>query len=219
MKRSKEGFPFRFITFEGGEGAGKTTLIDHVEKFLNEQGFTTLRTREPGGTPFGNQIRSWLLDHRSNLKINPKSELMLFLAARAQHIDDVIQPAILAGTIVLCDRFNDSTIAYQGAGRELGIDWVSSLCKMVCGDTLPDLTFFLDVDPIVGLSRTQNANKENASSGQLDRIEAEKVEFHQKVRDAFIGLVKMEQDRFCCLDANQSKETVAAAAEHRLKYW
>ena len=210
-------FPVSFITFEGGEGAGKTTLIDTVERFLKSEGVSTLKTREPGGTPFGNQIRSWLLDHRSNLHVNAKAELLLFLAARAQHIDEVIAPAIAAGTVVLCDRFNDSTIAYQGAGRGLGVEWVESMCKLVCGKTLPDLTFFLDVDPVIGLTRTRNATKENASAGEVDRIEAEKIDFHCRVREAFLKIMDLDPARICYLDANHSRESVATDALKRLE--
>ena len=211
-KKFKDTNPFKFITFEGGEGAGKTTLINEMAAILEAQGLSVVKTREPGGTLFGNQIRGWLLDNRSNVSIGAKAELLLFLSARAQHIEEVIVPAIEAGKIVLCDRYNDSTIAYQGAGRFLGTAWVRSLCNLVCGSTLPDLTFYLDVDPVIGLARTKRISKENSVAGELDRIEAEAIEFHHRVRQAFQIMAQEEPKRFSWIDANQSRETVITMA-------
>lgn len=132
----------------------------------------------------------------------------MFLAGRAQHIEEVIAPAIAVGKVVLCDRFNDSTIAYQGVGRGLGKSFVEDLCKAVCGQTLPDLTFYLDIDPQIGLLRTRNTMKENAAAGEIDRIEAEKLEFHQRVRQAFLDLAQEDPDRVVVVDASQSREVV-----------
>lgn len=218
MSENNERPPFKFITFEGGEGAGKTTLIDEVAAMLEARGLSIVKTREPGGTPFGNQMRSWLLDHRSDITIGAKAELLLFLSARAQHIEEVIEPAIKAGKIVLCDRFNDSTVAYQGAGRFLGVPLVRSLCDLVCGPIVPDLTFYLDVDPLIGLVRARGTLKENATVGQLDRIESEKLEFHQRVRSAFQLMAKEESQRFRWIDANQSKKSVIDAALNVLMF-
>jgi dTMP kinase len=198
----------RFITFEGGEGAGKTTLMDQLERSLHSWGISVVRTREPGGSAFGNQVRSWLLSHSSETKIGSKAELLLFLAARAQHIEEVIAPAIESGKVVFCDRFNDSTVAYQGAGRGLGEEWVRGLCDQVCGKVAPDLTFYLDVDPSVGLSRTKGAVKENAGAGVFDRIEAERLVFHERVRNSFLKMAKVEPNRFYLIDANQPKKVV-----------
>jgi len=206
----------QFITVEGGEGAGKSTLIDQLARILHQQGFEVLKTREPGGTAFGEQIRKWLLSHHGEIKIGARAELLLFLAARAQHIEEVIIPSINAGKVVLCDRFNDSTIAYQGAARSLGISWVSSLCDKVCGSVKPDLTFYLDVDPKIGLKRTKKATKENAARGDFDRIEAEQLEFHQKVREAFLTFAKEEPERFHSIDAHLPKEAVLKQALHIL---
>lgn len=206
----------RFITIEGGEGAGKTTLINHIEKTLLSWGFSVVKTREPGGTVLGNEIRSWLLNHHQTIKISAKAELLMFLAARAQHIEEVIAPAIAEGKVVLCDRFNDSTIAYQGIGRNLGTDFVQDLCLSVCGATIPDLTIFLDVDPKLGLMRTKKTAKENAAAGEVDRIEAEKIEFHQNVRKAFEQLALADPHRLVTLDASLSKEAVAKACESLL---
>lgn len=210
--KSDRPFPIRFITVEGGEGAGKTSLLDQIEKFLNDRGVGVVRTREPGGTVFGEHLRSWLLDQHNQFPISSKAELFLFLSARAQHIEEVILPAIKAGKVVLCDRYNDSTIAYQGAGRHLGMEWVANLCSTLCGTVVPDLTFYLDVDPAIGLSRTKHAVKDNAKAGEVDRIEAEKLEFHQQVREAFKQIAKNEPKRFYPIDANQSKINVTKAA-------
>lgn len=223
MTNRNEGSPpIRFITVEGGEGAGKTSLLSHMEKYLRDQGIAVVRTREPGGTTFGEHMRGWLLNHNDKIKISAKAELLLFLAARAQHIEEVILPAFNAGKVVICDRFNDSTVAYQGAGRQLGMEWVSDLCDMICGAISPDLTFYLDVDPQVGLARTRRTIKENAAAGQIDRIESEKLEFHQRVRDAFRVIAEEDPERFYRIDANQPQEAVIEAAinviSQRFKY-
>lgn len=205
-----------FITFEGGEGAGKTTLMNHLQKQLETSGYPVLRTREPGGTQLGEQIRHWLLS-RDGAQLCNKAELLLFLAARAQHVEEVIAPALRNGKIVLCDRFNDSTIAYQGAGRGLGIKYVKEMCLSTCGSVLPDLTFYLDVDPKEGLARTKRTHKENAAGGEVDRIEAERLQFHLDVRSAFLELSKAEPKRLHIIDANNSKSFVFSAAQKILK--
>lgn len=198
----------RFITIEGGEGAGKTTLINNFEDVLSSWGLSVVKTREPGGTLLGNEIRNWLLNRHESIKIGAKAELLMFLAARAQHIEEVIAPAIAAGKVVLCDRFNDSTIAYQGVGRGLGLSLVQGLCKTVCGPTVPDLTFYLDIDPHIGLQRTKRLTKENAAAGEVDRIEAEKIEFHQQVRKAFSEIAQAEPERFITVDASEPQKNV-----------
>lgn len=200
-----------FITFEGGEGAGKTTLIDFIEKELIANHLPILRTREPGGTHLGEQIRNWLLT-RGTTPICHKAELLMFLGARAQHIEELIAPALRSGKIVLCDRFNDSSIAYQGAGRKLGVSWVARLCKETCGEILPNLTLYLDVDPKIGLARSRGVDKVTAPKGDVDRIEAEQLQFHQDVRQAFIDISKAEPKRFHILDANQPQASVLVAA-------
>lgn len=131
-----------FITFEGGEGAGKTTLIQALDKHLRSLGYTVVKTREPGGSSLGDQIRALLLNPRHSIDISAEAELLLFLASRAQHITECIAPALQAGYVVLCDRFNDSTIAYQGVARGLGVKRVQQLCHLVCGPVTPALTFF-----------------------------------------------------------------------------
>lgn len=196
-----------FITFEGGEGAGKSTLITRLQTQLQKCGRTALSTREPGGTALGEQIRQWLLSPTIDVPIAPKAELCLFLAARAQHIQERILPALASGQIVLCDRFNDSTIAYQGAGRNLGVAEVTQMCKLVCGPVQPTLTFYLDVDPTVGLERSRRTSKE-AMKGQLDKIESEALIFHQKIRQTFLDIARAEPQRVLIIDAHQSRDVV-----------
>lgn len=198
-----------FITIEGGEGAGKTTLINCLEEKLQSWDISVVKTREPGGTELANELRSWLLNQNKGITIGAKAELFLFLAARAQHIEEIILPALSSGKVILCDRFNDSSIAYQGVGRRLGFSFVKELCKHACGAIAPDLTFYLDIDPQIGLHRTKRTIKENAAAGQVDRIEAERIDFHQRVRKAFIEIAEGEPDRFITVDASQPRESVS----------
>jgi len=201
-----------FITFEGGEGAGKSTLIQSVAAELFSLGHDVVVTREPGGSKLGEYVRQWLLNRDFSISIGLKAELLLFLAARAQHIEERIQPALKAGKIVLCDRFNDSTVAYQGYARGLGVKEVQEMCALVCGDVMPQLTFFLDLDPSIGLNRTKNLTKENAGAGEVDRIEAEALTFHEQVRRGFRHIAEQEPERFSIIDATLSKEAVFKAA-------
>lgn len=199
-----------FITLEGGEGSGKSTLLNQLADMLRSRGYEVVTTREPGGTALGEAIRHWLLNHQqqTSLKIGHKAELLLFLAARAQHIEEVIEPALKAGKVVLCDRFNDSTIAYQGAARGLNMKYVKRLCNLVCGKLQPHLTLFLDVDPELGLLRTQKVSKEHAESGQFDRMEAQTIEFHKRVREAFQEMLRQEPLRVYQIDANRPQAMV-----------
>ena len=201
-----------FITLEGGEGAGKSTLQSQLADYLIANGYEVVKTREPGGSQLGEAIRTWLLDSNNSFKIAPRAELLLFLAARAQHIKELIEPALKAGKIVLCDRFNDSTIAYQGAARGLDIKSAQKLCQFVCEKIQPQLTLFLDVDPKQGLLRSQKLSKEHAESGKLDRIESEEIKFHEEVRKAFLALAKREPFRIYRIDANKSQSAVLEEA-------
>lgn len=197
-----------FITFEGGDGSGKTTLLQRIDTALRQQGHAVVKTREPGGSLLGEQVREWLLhkDHPTCLQ----AELLLFLAGRAQHVDELIKPAVQSGKIVLCDRFNDSTVAYQAYARELDKDFVQNLCDFACNGTVPDLTFFLDVDPAVGLKRTQKRNQ------AVDRFEQQEIEFHHKVRFGMQQLAKQFPERICVLDASKSPEEVFHCAWQHL---
>ena len=202
----------RFITCEGGEGSGKSTLIQKLNTALEQQGYEVVLTREPGGSPLGNQIRSWLLSHDPNIRIGNKSELLLFLAARAQHLEELVLPALNSGKVVLCDRFQDSTIVYQGIARGLGLDYVQKLCTLACDGIQPGLTLFLDVDPSVGLKRAKRVRKTDTANGETDRIESETLEFHERVRQGFLTLAEKEPDRFYRIDAMQSPEVVFSEA-------
>lgn len=188
-----------FITFEGGEGAGKTTLIEEIARKLVSQGYSVLKTREPGGTKFGEHIRALLLQHTE--PVSPYAELCLFLASRAQHILEVIGPALEAGKVVLCDRFNDSSIAYQGAARGLGMEKVAEICEFISQGLKPHLTLYLDLDPELGLSRAAKARTQ-------DRIESETVMFHQKIREAYLSIHRADQHRFHLVDATLPPERV-----------
>ena len=191
-----------FITFEGGEGAGKTTLIIQIAKTLSSKGKSVLVTREPGGTELGEAIREMLLHHKS--PISPYAELSLFLASRAQHVSNVIRPALASGKIVLCDRFNDSSIAYQGLARGLGMKETASFCHFI-SQIEPDLTLYLDLDPEEGLRRAKKTRPQ-------DRIEAEEVSFHKKIREGYLLIHQAHPERVHLLDASQDPQTVFTQA-------
>lgn len=182
-----------FITFEGGEGAGKTTLIEEIFRYLTANGFDVLKTREPGGTSLGEKVRSFVLDFRGE-KISSLAELSLFLASRAQHVEEVILPALKAGKIVLCDRFNDSSVAYQGIARNLGKKEVTGACSFFSQNLEPSLTFYLDIDPAIGMTRVKKARVQ-------DRIEQEDFSFHSLVRNAFLEIAKDNPKRIHVLNA------------------
>ena len=192
-----------FITFEGGEGAGKTTLIGEIARALTSEGRPVLKVREPGGTRLGEDLRTLLLQHKE--PISPYAELSLFLASRAQHILEVIGPALEAGKIVLCDRFNDSSVAYQGGARGLGMEKVTQFCEFISQGLKPDLTLYLDLDPELGLSRAAKAREK-------DRIESETLLFHRKIREAYLSIHRKDKGRFHLLDAALPREQLFQAA-------
>jgi dTMP kinase len=194
--------PF-FITFEGGEGAGKTTLIDRLKQIFESSGYSVVLTREPGGTSFGDAIREMLLHRDKKMALGSKAELFLFLSARAQHVEEVIEPALQQNNIVLCDRYSDSTVAYQGHARGLGMDDVEALCDVATDHLIPDLTFYLDLDPKVGLQRIE---KNRAP----DLIEDQKIEFHNLVREGFLKIAEHNPERMFVVDASQSQDQVLA---------
>ncbi len=185
-----------FITFEGVEGAGKSTQIRLLQQRLSEQGRQVCATREPGGDKVAEGVRALLLSE----EMDARTELLLFLAARAQNVAKVIRPQLDAGAIVLCDRFTDSSLAYQGYARGLGRDTVANLNIFATHDLTPHITFLLDLSPEVGLARQQDRN----------RMEAESLRFHTQVREGFLSEAKRDPKRFCVLDATQSKETLQA---------
>lgn len=194
----------KFITFEGGDGAGKTTLIESVYETLVSKGKDVLKTREPGGSPVGVEIRKLIL--HSQTPLTKKCELFLFLADRAEHVDKVILPALEKGQTVLCDRFNDSTIAYQSGARGLDEQTVRSLCTIAASGLEPHLTLYLDLDPRIAFERVKKMGKEK------DQIEAEDLAFHDKIRKAFHEIARRESRRFFLLDARQPPESVLITA-------
>jgi dTMP kinase len=190
-----------FITFEGGEGAGKTTLIEKVYEWVKLRGAPVLKTRAPGATKAGETIRAMLLNGQ-DLSLVKRCELFLFLADRAQHVEEIIMPALQSGKIVLCDRYNDSTLAYQGGARGFDEGLISYLCSFATSDLKPDLTLYLDLDPEIGLERRQKIGHAK------DRIESEEILFHRKIRAAFHEIAKKEPKRFHLIDASQTPEHV-----------
>jgi dTMP kinase len=199
----------RFITFEGGDGAGKTTLIDKIHTYLEDQGYTVVRTRAPGGSQVGAEIRKLLLA-KHPLALSTRCELFLFLADRAQHVDEIIRPALDKQQIVLCDRFNDSTLAYQGYARGFDKKWIETLLRFASDKITPDLTLFLDLDPKIGFERAKKGR-----TGP-DRIESEALAFHRKIRQAFRQIAKAHPKRFLTINAELSPETVFEQAKEKI---
>lgn len=211
------GYSGYFVSIEGGEGAGKTTLIKELKKLLNSNGCEVVTTREPGGTLLSEAIRSWLLIQNTSLPICPPAELLLFLAARAQHIQELILPSLRNGKVVICDRFHDSTIAYQGTARGLGPDKVQRLCLMASDGMQPDLTFYVDVEPEEGIRRVKGLVKAESKAGELDRIEGENISFHQQVRRGFLTIAEQNPERVYVLNGNLTREDVLEQAWTILK--
>lgn len=206
-----------FISFEGGEGAGKSTLIDEVARQIASEGYFVVKTREPGSTHLGEHIRTLLLDPLAG-EISPYAELCLFLAARAQHLQEVIVPALEQRKVVLCDRFNDSTITYQGSARGLGLEKVEELCNFVCQGVRPVLTLYLDIDPSIGLLRAKAAtNSALVGEHDLDRIESESLHFHAKIREAFREIHEKDPSRCRMIDASQPPAVVCAEAMQMIR--
>lgn len=200
-----------FITFEGMEGSGKSTVMARIGAWLEVGGREVVYTREPGGTPLGRDLRSILLDTR-NSDIVPKAELFLYLADRAQHAASVVRPALERGAAVLSDRYADSTVVYQGYGRGLDMDMLQTLNAMAVNSVWPGLTLLLDIAPEMGLAR---ANARNAAEGKNvseGRFEAESLEFHTRVRRGFLDLAARNPDRFVVVDGSQDQDTVFAQA-------
>ncbi|MDO8954920.1 MAG: dTMP kinase [Gammaproteobacteria bacterium] len=189
----------KFITLEGGEGVGKTTSLDFIQAHLEAKGIDLVLTREPGGTPFAEKIRTVLLDPSSE-KVAVDTELLLMFASRAQHLAELIKPSIAEGRWVICSRFTDSTYAYQGGGRGVDFERIRALENWVHGDFQPDLTLYFDLPVEVGMARAK-------ARGHLDRIEQENVDFFERVRAAYLQRAK-ESRRYRIIDASQSIENV-----------
>ena len=199
-----------FLTLEGGDGAGKSTLLAGLAERLRRRGREVLSTREPGGCPLAESVRQILLGHHEGLPIQPQAELLLFLAARAQHLTEQVRPALQAGVAVLCDRYNDSSVAYQGYGRGLPVPEVEQLCYLATGGLEPDLTFYLDLSPEQGLSRARR-------HGEPDRMEKEEIGFHQRVRMGYLDLAQRHPGRIVVLAAIDPPEQIVEKAWRELE--
>jgi len=198
-----------FITFEGPEGSGKTTQIERLADWLRSKERDVVVTFEPGGTEIGNRIRQLLFD-LAHGEMTARTELLLMNAARAQHVEQVIEPALTAGKLVLSDRFAESSLAYQGFGRELGLDVSAPICEFATGGLKPDLVLLLDLDVEEGLRRNRKLDETHGRTGATkeNRFEAESLVFHRRVRDGFLELASREPKRFVVLDATRSPDEV-----------
>ena len=194
-----------FITLEGPEGAGKTTQARLLAGFLRDCGYDIVTTREPGGTPIGDQIRTVLHD-TANTAMSPTAEVLLYAASRAQLVAEVIRPALAAGRVVLCDRYADSTMAYQGFGRGLDRKALAALTAIATGGLRPDLTLLFDLDVERGLARRRDEGEE------MNRLDLETVEFHRRVREGYQALAAAEPERWVCIDADRPADEVQADA-------
>ena len=189
----------KFITIEGTDGSGKSTQIGLLMDYLNKKGVDVLFTREPGGTPIGEKIREIILDV-NNREMAPETEALLYAASRSQHVRKII-PAVEAGKIVICDRFVDSSLAYQGAARRMGMETIMEMNRAALGGIMPDLTVFFDLSPEKGILRKKNERT-------LDRLEQEKIDFHKRVYDGYKQLCEKYPERIKAIDADRSVEEV-----------
>ncbi len=189
----------RFITFEGIEGSGKSSQITLLTEYLRSKQRAVMLTREPGGTPIGDQVRKVLLDP-ANKALDPQAELLLYAASRAQHLTQVVRPALASGMVVLCDRFSDATIAYQGYGRGLDLTVIHALDRIVTAGMRPDLTIVLDVEAAVGLARARSRNDQQGLEAEA-RFENEALAFHERVRQGYLALAREAPDRMKIVDA------------------
>lgn len=202
---------YRFITLEGGEGAGKSTCLTFIRDYFSERNFSLLVTREPGGTPLAEEIRELLLCRRDE-SVVPDAELLLIFAARAQHLAEKISPALARGEWVLCDRFTDATYAYQGGGRGLSTARIADLERLVQGDMRPGLTLLLDLPVVQGMARAE-------ARSQKDRFEIEQQAFFERVRQTYRARAEAEPQRFRVIDASQPLPDVQASIRRVLDAW
>lgn len=203
-----------FVVFEGGEGAGKTTQLQLLEDWLAGTGRALLRTREPGGTEIGERIRTLLLEHGQG-EVDARTEALLFAASRAAHVAQKIMPALQAGKVVLCDRYIDSSLAYQGAGRGLGVGEVAEINAWATQGLQPEVTVLLDLDP--ALSAQRRAARDGGAVG--DRIESADIAFHAALRQAFLDRAAEAPHRYLVLDATQSPEAIHAEVRSHIEAW
>lgn len=191
-----------FITLEGPDGSGKSSQVPLLTEYLRDQGYSVLATREPGGTSIGDQVRA-VLSNLENTEMHPRTEILLFQSSRAQLVEQVIRPRLAAGDIVLCDRYADSTLAYQGYGHRMDLDQLAEIVGFATGGLKPDLTLLLDIDAQEGLRRRERG-------GDWNRLDAYALEFHCRVRAGYLALVAAEPERWVVIDAAQSPQKVQA---------
>jgi dTMP kinase len=200
-----------FITFEGPEGSGKSSALASIVKKLENDGYQVVTTREPGGTPISEQIRNVILD-KENTNMDPRTEALLYAASRRQHLVEKVWPSVKAGKLVLCDRYLDSSLAYQGYARGLGIDDILAVNNYATEGTYPDITLLFDIDPELGLTRiSQNKNRE------VNRLDLEQLSFHQKVREGYRILAQRFPTRYIVIDASKPLEEVVENAYEAIK--
>jgi dTMP kinase len=195
-----------FITFEGPDGSGKSTQIPALVEFLREQGYPVFQTREPGGTPIGDQVREVLHDLK-NAGMHPHTEILLYAASRAQLVAQEIRPRLAAGEIVICDRYADSTLAYQGYGHGLDLDTLRTILRFATGGLQPDLTLYLDITAEEGLKRRERAAQGGA---EWNRLDAQPLDFHCRVREGYLALMAEDPARWVCIPASGARETIQA---------
>lgn len=206
----------KLITFEGVEGCGKSTQMEEASRFLSGKKIPLVVTREPGGTAIGNEIRNILLN-RDHHRMAILTELFLYLAVRAQHVKEIIRPALEAGKIILCDRFHDSTLAYQGYGRGLDLEMISDLNALATDGITPDLTILLDIDPEEGLRRAKQRSAQLFSDPRLDRFEEDTLEFHRRIRTGYLALAERNPQRFVLIPAADTQDKVSSRIVEALK--
>ncbi|MVX67312.1 dTMP kinase [Clostridium chromiireducens] len=200
-----------FIVFEGGEGTGKTTAIDSIYNWIIDNNLNCIKTREPGGITISEQIRQVVLS-KENKAMDARTEALLYAAARRQHLVEKVIPALEEGAIVLCDRFVDSSLAYQGHARNLGIEEIMSINKFAIGEYMPDISVLFDLDPQIGLERISNND-----CREINRLDLEKLDFHQRVREGYNIIFDNNKDRIVKIDASKSKESVIDQIKNILK--
>jgi dTMP kinase len=203
---NRHNYPGKLIAVEGLDGSGKSTQIVLLANYLKSLGLCMVLTREPGGTPIGDQVRKILLDP-ANTALDPKAELLLYAASRAQHLKEIILPHLEDRGVVLCDRFADATLAYQGYGRKLDIDLIRALDRIVCAGLRPDVTILLDIDAAAGVARARGRNNSRGLETEA-RFENEEIVFHDRVRQGYLVLARQEPERIRIVDASRSVEDI-----------
>ena len=204
-----------FITLEGIEGSGKTTQMQQLRTFFDKRGHSCMLTREPGGTDLGKKIRAILLDPAST-DLVPKAELLLYMADRAQHIHSLIKPCLAEGKVVLCDRYFDATIVYQGFARGLDSGFIQDLHRLVFDDLKPDITFLLDLEPRIGLARAWKQLESGTRTGTESRFEEETISFHEKVRAGYLQLARHQPERIRIVDGSRDEKQVQSDIQNAL---